>query len=72
MLSTSITTIVGFVPLLMDGGGFWPPLAIAIAGGVSGATLLGVSFAPAAYRLLMCHCVTPTEPQTAAKALVPV
>jgi multidrug efflux pump subunit AcrB len=39
VLATTLTTIAGFVPLLMGGGGFWPPLAVAIAGGVAGATL---------------------------------
>ena len=38
--------------LLLIGGEFWPPLAIVLAGGVGGSTLLAVLFAPAAYRLL--------------------
>ncbi|MEO0491650.1 MAG: efflux RND transporter permease subunit, partial [Cyanobacteria bacterium J06659_2] len=38
--ATTLTTITGFIPLLMDSTGFWPPLAIAIAGGLGGATLL--------------------------------
>jgi multidrug efflux pump subunit AcrB len=42
----------GFVPLILGGGGFWPPLAVAIAGGVVGATLLAIYFIPAAYLLL--------------------
>ena len=36
------------------GGGFWPPLAVAIAGGVGGATILALYFAPSAYLLTMC------------------
>ncbi|MEL7076505.1 MAG: efflux RND transporter permease subunit [Cyanobacteria bacterium J06648_1] len=52
VLTTSITTIVGFLPLLIEGGEFWPPLAICIAGGVAGATLLALSFVPCAYLLL--------------------
>jgi multidrug efflux pump subunit AcrB len=39
VLSTTLTTIAGFLPLLLGGGGFWPPLATSIAGGVSGAQL---------------------------------
>ena len=35
VLATTLTTAIGFVPLLLGGGEFWPPLAIAIAGGVS-------------------------------------
>lgn len=52
VLTTTATTIVGFVPLLVDGDPFWRPLAIAIAGGISGATLLALYFVPAAYVLI--------------------
>ncbi|MEO1522108.1 MAG: efflux RND transporter permease subunit [Cyanobacteria bacterium J06633_2] len=52
VLATTFTTMVGFVPLLLDGGGFWPPLAVTIAGGVGGATLLALFFIPSAYILL--------------------
>ncbi len=40
VLATSVTTMAGFAPLLLAGGGFWPPVAVTIAGGVVGATLL--------------------------------
>ncbi len=53
VLSTTLTTIAGFIPLLIAGGGFWPPLVITIAGGVLGGTLLALFFAPAMYLLLM-------------------
>lgn len=53
VLSTTLTTIAGFLPLIFSGGGFWPPLAIAIAGGVSGATILALYFVPATYMLMM-------------------
>jgi len=49
VLATTLTTIAGFTPLVLAGGGFWPPLAVAIAGGVAGATLLALYFVPAAY-----------------------
>ncbi len=52
ILATTVTTVVGFLPLLIGGGGFWPPMAIAICGGVLGGTLLGLLFAPGAYLLL--------------------
>ena len=55
VLSTTLTTIAGFLPLIAAGGGFWPPLATAIAGGVSGATILALYFAPSGYILLMCR-----------------
>ena len=53
VLATTFTTIAGFTPLLLGGGGFWPPLATGIAGGVSGATLLALIFGPCCYVLLM-------------------
>ncbi len=53
VLTTTITTIAGFIPLFLDGGEFWPPLAICIAGGVGGATLLALFFVPCAYLLLI-------------------
>ncbi len=52
VLTTTFTSMFGFVPLILGGGGFWPPLAVAIAGGVVGATLLAIYFIPAAYLLL--------------------
>ncbi|MDJ0677050.1 MAG: efflux RND transporter permease subunit [Calothrix sp. MO_167.B42] len=53
VLTTTITTIAGFIPLFLDGGEFWAPLAICIAGGVSGATVLALFFVPCAYLLLI-------------------
>ena len=52
VLTTTITTMVGFVPLLADGDPFWQPLAIAIAGGIAGSPILALYFTPAAYLLL--------------------
>ncbi len=54
VISTTLTTVAGFLPLLLGGGGFWPPLATTIAGGVTGATLLALALVPAGYILLMC------------------
>jgi uncharacterized membrane protein YdfJ with MMPL/SSD domain len=51
VVATSITTIVGFAPLILAGDGFWTPMAVAIAGGVTGATFLSLTFVPAVYRL---------------------
>ncbi|MEM1251179.1 MAG: efflux RND transporter permease subunit [Cyanobacteria bacterium P01_H01_bin.21] len=52
VLTTTITTMVGFVPLLADGDPFWAPLSIAIAGGIGGSPVLALYFVPAAYILL--------------------
>ncbi len=49
--STTITTIGGFLPLILGGGGFWPPFAIAIAGGTLLTTLISFYFVPVAYKL---------------------
>lgn len=51
--STTITTIGGFLPLIIAGGGFWPPFAIAIAGGTLLTTLLSLIWVPTMYQLLM-------------------
>lgn len=50
--STTITTVGGFLPLIMAGGGFWPPFAVAIAGGTVLTTVLSFYFVPAAFRLM--------------------
>ncbi|WP_017327564.1 efflux RND transporter permease subunit [Synechococcus sp. PCC 7336] len=51
VLTTTLTTMAGFTPLLFDRAGFWPPLAVAIAGGLGGATLLALFFVPSLYSL---------------------
>ena len=55
VLTTTATTVAGFVPLIVAGGLFWPPVAVIIAGGVVGATLLALVFVPAAYLLLIAR-----------------
>jgi multidrug efflux pump subunit AcrB len=53
ILSTTLTTMGGFLPLLLfTGGDFWPPLAIVIAGGVGFSVILSLGFTPAVYRLI--------------------
>ncbi|MEJ2426322.1 MAG: efflux RND transporter permease subunit, partial [Candidatus Thiodiazotropha sp.] len=53
IISTTLTTVVGFIPLLLfSGGDFWPPLAIVIAGGVGLSSLLSLVLTPVAYRLM--------------------
>ncbi|MFV7784328.1 efflux RND transporter permease subunit [Shewanella marisflavi] len=56
--STTITTIGGFLPLIIAGGGFWPPFAIAIAGGTALTTLLSLVWVPTMYQLLMTKRLT--------------
>ncbi|MCP3920202.1 MAG: efflux RND transporter permease subunit [bacterium] len=55
--STTLTTAAGFAPLVLAGGVFWPPVAVAIGGGVLGATLLALTFVPAGFALLTARKV---------------
>lgn len=52
IVSTTITTVGGFLPLILAGGGFWPPFAMAIAGGVALSTIVSFYFTPAAFKLV--------------------
>ncbi|MFG6097474.1 efflux RND transporter permease subunit [Leptothoe sp. ISB3NOV94-8A] len=52
VITTTITTIAGFVPLIISGGLFWRPLAIAIAGGITGSSIMALYFVPAVYSLI--------------------
>jgi multidrug efflux pump subunit AcrB len=49
VLATTFTTIGGFLPLILFGGRFWPPMATAIAGGVAGASILALYLVPAVF-----------------------
>ena len=49
LIATTITDIAGFTPLLFDPTGFWNPLAVVIAGGLGGVTLLSLYFVPSVY-----------------------
>lgn len=62
VLTTTVTTIVGFVPLLLEGDPFWRPLSVAIAGGMSGATILALYFVPASYMLIKRYSSRPRPP----------
>ena len=53
ILLTSVTTVVGLVPLYLFGGPLWEPLAAVIIGGLSVASATSLLFIPAAYALLM-------------------
>lgn len=53
ILATTLTTIGGFAPLLIEGDAFWLPFAAAVAGGVAGSAVLALIFAPAAFMILI-------------------
>lgn len=47
ILSTTVTTVGGFIPLLLfSEGTFWPPLAVVLAGGVGFSVILSLLFTP--------------------------
>lgn len=52
IISTTLTTFGGFLPLILEGSQFWPPFAMAIAGGVLLSTILSFYLVPPAYVLL--------------------
>ena len=52
IVSTTITTCMGFMPLLLGGGGFWPPFGIIIAGGTLLTSVLSFFFVPAIFQWL--------------------
>ncbi len=49
IISTTTTTFGGFLPLIIEGGGFWPPFAMSIAGGVLLSTIISLYFTPVAF-----------------------
>lgn len=47
ILSTTFTTVGGFIPMLLfSEGTFWPPLAVVLAGGVGFSIILSLVFTP--------------------------
>ena len=52
IISTTLTTFGGFLPLILEGSQFWPPFAMAIAGGVLLSTIISFYLVPPAYVLL--------------------
>ena len=49
---TTVTTIAGFLPLALSPSLLWPPLAIAVIGGLALATCLTLVVVPAGYTIL--------------------
>jgi multidrug efflux pump subunit AcrB len=52
IVSTTVTTFGGFLPLILAGGGFWPPFAMAVAGGVLLSTVVSFYFTPPMFALV--------------------
>ncbi len=51
VIVTSVNTITGFIPLALSHSPLWPPLAIAIIGGLTMSTVICLVALPAAYTL---------------------
>lgn len=63
IVSTTVTTIGGFLPLILFGGHFWPPLAMAIAGGVAGSAVLALYLVPSLFSYLSSRDTVPDSRQ---------
>ena len=72
ILSTTLTTVGGFLPLILAGGGFWPPFAVAVAGGVALSTVLAFAFTPQMFALVHRRVPLPSALATAPPASEPV
>ena len=68
ILSTTLTTVGGFLPLILAGGGFWPPFAVAVAGGVALSTVLAFAFTPQMFALVHRRVPLPSALATAPPA----
>lgn len=51
IVSTTVTTFGGFLPLILEGSQFWPPFALAIAGGVLLSTVVSFFYVPPMFML---------------------
>jgi len=52
IILTSVTTILGLIPLLLTGGNFFRPLAITFMGGLVTSTLITIFLVPSVYYLI--------------------
>ncbi len=52
IVSTTLTTVGGFLPLLFDSGTFWPPFAATIIGGTLLTSMVSLLFVPALFSIL--------------------
>jgi len=59
IVSTTITTFGGFLPLILAGGGFWPPFAMSVAGGVLLSSVISFYFTPAMFAIVRRRTKTP-------------
>ncbi|MDW7550401.1 efflux RND transporter permease subunit [Pseudoalteromonas peptidolytica] len=51
ILMTTLTTILGLIPMALFGGAMWYPMAVVIMGGLAVGSVLTLGFVPVLYRL---------------------
>jgi multidrug efflux pump subunit AcrB len=61
IVSTTITTFGGFLPLILEGSQFWPPFAMAIAGGVLLSTIVSFFLVPPMFLLATRGKLSPVD-----------
>ncbi len=52
ILLTSLTTVLGLLPMALGGGALWEPMATLMIGGLGVASILSLVYVPALYRVL--------------------
>ena len=52
IVSTTVTTFGGFLPLILEGSQFWPPFAMAIVGGVLLSTIISFFLVPPIFAMI--------------------
>jgi len=68
IVATTLTTMGGFVPLILTADPFWLPLATSIAVGVFGSAVLALYFTPSVFRLMTMRTAKQLRHQLAAPA----
>ncbi len=53
ILLTSMTTVLGLIPMAMGGGAMWEPMATLMIGGLGVASVLALFWVPALYRIVL-------------------
>jgi len=70
--STTITTFGGFLPLILGGGGFWPPFAMSVAGGVALSVTLAFAFTPQMFALTLSRRASAGQPSDSHTEMTPL
>ncbi len=68
VVATTLTTMGGFLPLILFGGRFWPPLAAAIGVGVAGSTVVALYLVPSVHVWLQRRQLAGADSRASARA----